>query len=204
MPSALRGTPASQPPLSKALCGLTVVNLDGKIVFLTGIMAAGKSTVGQILSERLNRSVHLRGDLFRKLIVKGRADMSGNPSEEAMRQLELRYELGASTALRYAEEGFAVVYQDIVLGDHLAQLASRLRAEDYLFVLCPDVGTVAKREMARSKTGYRGLTPNQLDEVLRFQTKRIGYWLDNSDLSAAETVEVMLSNLEKARIGPAT
>jgi dephospho-CoA kinase len=39
------------------------------IVLITGIQADGKSTVAQMLAERLPRSVHLRGDLFRRAIV---------------------------------------------------------------------------------------------------------------------------------------
>jgi chloramphenicol 3-O-phosphotransferase len=50
------------------------------IVLITGIQAAGKSTVAQALAERLPRSVHLRGDLFRRLIVNGRADMTPRPT----------------------------------------------------------------------------------------------------------------------------
>lgn len=44
------------------------------IILITGIQAAGKSTVAQLLAERLPRSVHVRGDLFRRMIVSGRAD----------------------------------------------------------------------------------------------------------------------------------
>ena len=39
-------------------------------------MAAGKSTIAQALAERLPKSVHLRGDLFRRMIVNGQAEMS--------------------------------------------------------------------------------------------------------------------------------
>ena len=45
------------------------------IIMITGIMAAGKSTVAQQLAERLPKSVHLRGDVFRRMIVSGRAEM---------------------------------------------------------------------------------------------------------------------------------
>jgi dephospho-CoA kinase len=37
-----------------------------RLILVTGIMAAGKSTVAQLLAERLApQSVHLRGDVFR-------------------------------------------------------------------------------------------------------------------------------------------
>lgn len=38
---------------------------------VTGIMAAGKSTVAQTLAARFERSAHVRGDSFRKAAVNG-------------------------------------------------------------------------------------------------------------------------------------
>jgi adenylylsulfate kinase-like enzyme len=43
------------------------------IYLVTGIMASGKSTIAQALAERLPRSAHVRGDTFRRFIVRGRA-----------------------------------------------------------------------------------------------------------------------------------
>ena len=83
---------------------------------ITGIMAAGKSTVAQALAERFDRSVHLRGDTFRRFVVSGRVEMSPDPSPEAMAQLELRYELAATCADRYVDAGFLTVMQDVILG----------------------------------------------------------------------------------------
>jgi adenylylsulfate kinase-like enzyme len=42
------------------------------VIVVTGIQAAGKSTIAQALAERLDRPVRLRGDLFRRMIVSGR------------------------------------------------------------------------------------------------------------------------------------
>ena len=50
------------------------------VYLITGMMASGKSTVAQALAERLPRSVHVRGDLFRRMIVSGRVDeIAGKP-----------------------------------------------------------------------------------------------------------------------------
>ncbi len=38
------------------------------IYLITGVMASGKSTVAQLLASRLEKGVHLRGDLFRRMI----------------------------------------------------------------------------------------------------------------------------------------
>ncbi|MFG1708780.1 AAA family ATPase [Nonomuraea sp. M3C6] len=68
------------------------------VVLITGISAAGKSTVAQALAERLPRSAHVRGDTFRRMVVGGRAEMTPEPSDEAMRQLHLRYRIAANAA----------------------------------------------------------------------------------------------------------
>ena len=54
-----------------------LVGQDGRVsvILITGIQAAGKSTVAQALAESLPNSVHVRGDLFRRMIVNGRVDM---------------------------------------------------------------------------------------------------------------------------------
>lgn len=53
-----------------------MVARERAIVLITGIQAAGKSTIAQALAERLPRSVHVRGDLFRRMVVNGRAGAS--------------------------------------------------------------------------------------------------------------------------------
>jgi cytidylate kinase len=76
------------------------------VILITGMMAVGKSSVAQALSERLSKSVHLRGDVFRRMTVSGRAEMTVLLSAEAERQLWLRYRLAAAAADRYVEAGF--------------------------------------------------------------------------------------------------
>lgn len=106
---------------------------------MTGIQAAGKSTVAQALAERLERSVHLRGDVFRRMVVSGRAEMGpATPSAEAVRQLRLRYSLTANAADMYAAAGFDVVVQDIVIGSYLPRMVSEIGTRPlYVVVLAP-------------------------------------------------------------------
>src|SRR5487761_316908 len=75
---------------------------------ITGVMAAGKSTVAELLAERFERAVHVRGDLFRKLIVRGRDPISPELSDEALRQLDLRQRIAASVANDYWRDDFTV------------------------------------------------------------------------------------------------
>jgi len=164
------------------------------ILLVTGIMASGKSTVAQLLAERFERSVHLRGDLFRRMIVSDRTEMTPDAAEDGLEQLRLRYRLAAQAADTYCEAGFAVVVQDVVVGRVLSDFVSYVRHRPfYVVVLCPNAAAVAEREAARAKKGYGEWTVEGLDRVLREETPSIGLWLDTSRLTAEETVDAIMS-----------
>lgn len=176
--------------------------LASAVVLVTGIMAAGKSTVAQALAERLPRAVHVRGDVFRRMVVSGREEMVPGASEEAAAQLRLRYRLSASVADTYAGEGWAAVVQDIMIGADLAEYVGLVRTRPlYVVVLAPGPTAVAVREAGRGKTGYgAGWTVEALDRVFREETPRIGLWLDTAELGVAETVDAILAGLDTARV----
>lgn len=173
-----------------------------RIILITGTMAAGKSTVAQALAERLPMSVHLRGDLFRRMIVNGRAEMTFELSAEAERQLQLRYDLAVVAAKRYADAGFTVVYQDIVIGPALGAVAEAMRPYPLaVVVLCPRAEVLAARDAARGKTGYPDrAVVDAFDRVVRHETPHIGYWLDTSDLTVKQTVDAILAHLPEAMV----
>ena len=168
-----------------------------QIILITGNMAAGKSTVAQALAERLPKSVHLRGDLFRRMIVNGQAALSFELSAAAQQQLTLRYQLAAEAAKSYFQAGFTVVYQDIIIGSALADLLTTF--QDFplaVVVLCPRAEVVAARDINRGNTGYpNDAAVRAFDRVLREETPRIGYWLDSSELTVAETVDAIVRQL---------
>ena len=114
-----------------------------KIYLITGLMASGKSTVSDLLAKSIEKCVHLRGDVFRKMIISGRENMSATPSAEAVRQLYLRYKLTADAARSYFDNGFSVVIQDNYYGDELNRMINYLHKYPVeVVVLCPDVETI--------------------------------------------------------------
>ena len=170
-----------------------------RLILVTGVMAAGKSTVAEHLARRFTRGVHLRGDVFRRMIVSGRVEMGPDPSPQALAQLALRYRLAAAAADAYLAEGFSVVYQDVVIGRFLADVVAGLVHRPlHLVVLCPSVPAVMAREAGRAKRGYGSFPVEALDRVLRNETPRLGYWLDTSDLDVDQSVERIVDNLELA------
>lgn len=171
------------------------------ILLVTGVMAAGKSTIAQKLAEQISGSVHLRGDIFRRMIVNNRAEITPDMPQIAINQLRLRYRLATSAARQYYEAGFTVIYQDVVIGALLGEVIDMLvDLPLYLVVLCPSAEVVEQREAQRNKAAYGEWTARQLDDELRLNTPHIGLWLDSSQLSISATVDAIFANINRAKI----
>jgi len=165
-------------------------------------MASGESTIAQLLAERFDRSVHLRGDIFRKMIIRDRKEMKPEVSEEQMDQLRLRYRLTAQAADTYSEAGFTVIVQDVIIGPLLKDFITAIRNRPfYVVVLCPNIEAVSERETTRTKKAYGSWTVEMMNDILLHSTPRLGYWIDSSELTPVQTVEEILSGgLQSAKI----
>ncbi len=167
-----------------------------QLFVVTGVMAAGKSTVAESLAARFPRSAHVRGDSFRRFVVNGYEAMTPDPTPQAINDLRLRHKLAAAAADTYVEAGFTTVVQDIIIGRELQRFIDMLRTRPVgVVVLTPSPEVVACRESARSKTGYTTFTPAMFDAELRAETDRIGLWIDTSELTVDNTVDTILQEI---------
>ena len=161
-------------------------------------MAAGKTTVARVLAARFERGVHLEGDVFRRSIVSGRVEMEPDASPEALDQLRLRYRLAAAAADAYVDAGFTVVVEDVIAGRLLDDVRTTIRSRPcHVVVLLPSAEAVAAREAARGTAGYGAWTVEALHEGFASGTPRIGIWLDTTDLTPEETVELILDRTRR-------
>jgi chloramphenicol 3-O-phosphotransferase len=178
-----------------------------KVVLVTGMQAAGKSTIAPLLAARLGPpAATLDGDVFYNGVVAGAEVMTPEPSAEALRQLELRYDASALVAQHYADAGFDFVCSDIMLGKHVAKWFAALRGvETYLVVLIPSVESIVEREIARGgNNSYRDWGDSLEDGVRSLQAglaeiPRRGLWLDTTGQTPEQTVTAILADLDKAR-----
>jgi GrpB-like predicted nucleotidyltransferase (UPF0157 family) len=163
-------------------------------------MAAGKTTVARLLAERFLRGVHVEADVFRRSIVSGRVEMTSDASAEAVEQLRLRYGLAAAAADTYCEAGFTVVVEDVIAGALLGEVRTMIRSRPcHVVVLMPSRDVVASREAAREQRGYTEWTVERLYDGFASATPRVGTWLDNSELTPAQTVDAILERTTVAR-----
>ena len=93
---------------------------------MTGVPAPGKSSVADGLAARFDRSVHVRGDTFRRRVVGGRVDPA--PARRRRRGVNSRpappSEHEVSPDL--PRHGFTVVVQDVVLAARLPAMADAI------------------------------------------------------------------------------
>lgn len=171
--------------------------MEKAIYVITGVMASGKSTVAETLAKSLEKCVHLRGDIFRKMIVTGREEMCEYPSKEALYQLDMRYSITAKVAIEYYNNGFSVVVQDNFLGEKLLYFIELLKQYPvYVIVLNPDIKSIEQREQMRDKKGYGGFTVESLYNIFIEETPKVGLWLDTTNMSIEETVHEILTRAD--------
>jgi hypothetical protein len=187
------------------------MDLQPRAVLVIGVQASGKSTIGRLLAGRFQRGAFIEGDQLWQMVVAGRQDMSAAPSDEATRQLQLRYRHGALLATSFVQAGFTAVHVDNMYGPAVAAHLQSMAVARSLVVLCPRPDAVEQRELSRGSTAYAGWIGSgttMIDAIRRFdgwlrETPPLGLWIDSSDLTPEQTVDRIIDRWPDTFVGDA-
>lgn len=159
---------------------------------VSGTQGAGKSTVARLLAGRFERGAWVSADALQGMIVAGGLWPEGRQmSAEAERQLRLRLRHACLLARSFVAAGFTAVVDDIVVGARLEHLLAELAGQPFVFVmLTPRLEIVRARERERGTRLWEQW--EWLDAEIRTRTRRLGLWLDSSDLTTDQTVDEIL------------
>ncbi|MFI2486974.1 AAA family ATPase [Promicromonospora kroppenstedtii] len=169
-------------------------------ILLTGTPGAGKTTVSQLVAERLPRAARVDGDVFGMMLVSGRANMideqgSWNPGPDGLAQLRLRATAACSTADDFADAGFTPVVDTVVeTRAELAYVHGRLRARPLmLVVLCPPLAVARHRNATRAVETRVDYDVAPLARNQERELGDLGWWLDSGEQTPEQTADLIVA-----------
>jgi shikimate kinase len=160
------------------------------VLILTGPPAAGKTTVGPLLAQRLRRCTVIDVDQLRRMVVQ--PHIAPWKDAEGLAQLQLGARNASLLVRNFVAEGYAVIVLDVLI-DETAALYKQLLADiEYRIVLLlPSLGAVIERNQRRGQW----LTDDEVRLLYRWEEKLTIYdeVIDNTVISPT----ALASHLQK-------
>ena len=166
----------------------------GRIIVISGMQGAGKSTVADALARRFARGVHVSADVLARMVVSGHLWPEGREmSGEAAMQLRLRLRNMCLLGRSFAEAGFVAVLDDIIIGERAEHLRDEMGETPYaLVMLTPSLESVKAREAGRGTALWEQWA--WMDDEAR-ATAGVDLFVDSTALSIEATVDGILDRL---------
>ncbi len=125
-----------------------------KIIFITGMAGAGKSSVGRMLARRFPKCLFIQVDELREKMVTGYArPQDGVFTEEVMGQFQMARTTAIQMARLYAGNGVDVVIDDVCVPPNFVEQYAALfeLPEVHRVLLYPEESVVIERIKKRKR-----------------------------------------------------
>ena len=170
-----------------------------KIVLITGFAGSGKSTVGRLVAEHFSKSMHIKVDDLREMMVKGIEPPGEEITQEAYRQFEWARNTVIYMAQLYASQGVDIVIDDVCFPPNFAEQYAELFKNPLVHRVLLFPKTPALIERMKKRAGP--WDPTLVDAVpmvysyLEPMPKDGWIVLDSGDWTIEQTVQQVLSKI---------
>jgi len=170
-----------------------------KIVLITGFAGSGKSTVGRLVAEHFPKSMHIKVDDLREMMVKGMEPPGEEITEEAYRQFQWARNTVIYMAQLYASQGVDVVIDDVCFPPNFAEQYAELFKNPvvYRVLLFPKAPALIER-MKKRAGPWDHILVNAVPMIYSYlepMPKDGWIVLDSSDWTIEQTVQAVLSGI---------
>ncbi len=173
----------------------------GKIFFIIGAPASGKSTLCQLMGRKLSKAVHIPVDDIREMVISGLISPNPNWNDGLQMQVTLARSTALNMASLYSEQGFSVFIDDFYDPLKLREYQNtenRFESDVYKVILYPNKIIAKQRNVKRS--GGDPIIDEGIDIVYDLLSERMKelesggwYFLDNSKISVEQTAKILLN-----------
>lgn len=169
-----------------------------KIIFITGMAGAGKSTVGRQVARHFSKCLLIQVDELREKMVKGYArPQDGVFTEEVMRQFQMARSTAIYMARLYADQGVDVVIDDVCVPSNFVEQYAALFEipEVHRILLYPKESVVIERIKKRGGPLEHIPYVPVIYKFLDSMPKDGWIVLDSSEWTIERTVNEILSKI---------
>ena len=167
------------------------------VYIISGMSGSALTNTASLLASRFEKAVHLRGDIFKRMIVSGREDMTAQPSEEALRQMFVRLHLAADAAVTYYKNGFHVILQEEYTETELTRLQGLLKGVPVkTVVLCAGEALKRERELFFRKITCLEMPDEKLYGKIAMPADEKTFFLDVTTFSPESAVDYILGHFD--------